>query len=242
MHDMIPALEFAQLVKRYGTTEAIQSLSLKVATGTTFGLVGANGAGKTTLIKCLLDFCSIDAGSISVFGLRSTRTEARSRLAYLPERFVPPYYLTCRDFLKFMSQLYGCRFQEQECATTLATLDLETTVLRRPVRLLSKGMTQKLGLAGCLLSKRELLILDEPASGLDPKARSLFKSALEAARQAGRTVFLTSHSLADVDETCDQIAVMHHGRLHYTGTPVAMKRQYDANTLEQAFLRCTGEK
>ena len=242
MDDVIAALDFVQLSKRYGATEAIRALSLQVAAGTTFGLVGANGAGKTTLIKCLMDFCSVDAGNISVFGVASTRTEARSRLAFLPERFVPPYYLTGQDFLEFMSHMYCGKFQAQECARVLETLDLESAALARPVRLLSKGMTQKLGLAGCLLSERELLILDEPASGLDPKARVLFKAALQTARAAGRTIFLTSHSLADVDETCDQIAVMHQGKLHYTGTPAQLKQQYDATSLEQAFLECIGEK
>ena len=138
--------------------------------------------------------------------------------------------------------MYGKTFQAKDCATILETLDLESTVLTRPVRLLSKGMTQKLGLAGCLLSGRELLILDEPGSGLDPKARVLLKAALRSAREAGRTIFLTSHSLSDVDETCDQIAVMHEGSLQYVGTPAELKRQYDATSLEQAFLKCIGEK
>ncbi len=242
MDDVTPALEFVELSKRYGTTEAVRSLSLTVGAGTTFGLVGANGAGKTTLIKCLLDFCGIDGGSIRVFGTPSTRTEARCRLAFLPEQFVPPYYLTGKDFLKFMSQMYGREFDLQECTDMLATLELDVDALTRPVRLLSKGMTQKLGLAGCLLSQRELLVLDEPASGLDPKARVLFRKTLQSARAAGRTVFLTSHSLSDVDETCDQIGVMHQGGLRYTGNPAELKQQYDATTLEHAFLKCVGEK
>jgi ABC-2 type transport system ATP-binding protein len=238
---MTAALEFFGLSKRYGTIEAVSSLSLKVDTGTTFGLVGANGAGKTTLIKCLLDFCGIDDGSISIFGIPSTRTEARSRLAFLPERFVPPYYLTARDFLHFMAQMYGRDFDLPESMDMLASLDLEPDVLARPVRLLSKGMTQKIGLAGCLLSSRELLVLDEPGSGLDPKARAQFKAAVRSAHAAGRTVFLTSHSLADVDEMCDQIGVMHRGALRYSGSPAQLKQQYDAASLEQAFLSCIGE-
>ncbi len=241
MNSVTPALDFHALSKRYGKTEAVSSLSLKVDAGATFGLVGVNGAGKTTLIKCLLDFCGVDAGSITIFGIPSNRTEARARLAFLPERFVPPYYLTGRDFLRFMSLMYGRQFELQECIETLATLDLEPDVLVRPVRLLSKGMTQKLGLAGCLLSARELLVLDEPGSGLDPKARALFKTALGSARAAGRTVFLTSHSLADVDQMCDQVGVMHQGALRYSGDPTRLKRQYDATSLEQAFLRCIGE-
>ncbi len=238
---MTAALEFFGLSKRYGAIEAVSSLSLKVDRGTTFGLVGANGAGKTTLIKCLLDFCGFDGGSIHVFGIPSSRTEARGRLAFLPERFVPPYYLTAKDFLQFMARMYGRDFDLPECLDMLATLDLEPDVLARPVRLLSKGMTQKIGLAGCLLSSRELLVLDEPGSGLDPKARALFKAAVRSAHAAGRTVFLTSHSLADVDEICDQIGVMHRGELRYGGDPAQLKRQYDATTLEQAFLKCIGE-
>ena len=238
---MTAALEFFGLSKRYGAIEAVTSLSLKVEPGTTFGLVGANGAGKTTLIKCLLDFCGIDDGSISIFGIPSTHTEARSRLAFLPERFVPPYYLTARDFLHFMARMYGRDFDLPESMDVLASLDLEPDVLARPVRLLSKGMTQKIGLAGCLLSSRELLVLDEPGSGLDPKARALFKAAVRSAHAAGRTVFLTSHSLADVDEMCDQIGVMHRGALRYNGSPAQLKQQYDAASLEQAFLRCIGE-
>lgn len=238
---MTAALEFSRLSKRYDKVAAVSSLSLKVDAGTIFGLVGANGAGKTTLIKCLLDFCGVDSGSINVFGIPSDRSEARSRLAFLPEQFVPPHYLTAKDFLQFMARLYGRRFELPECLDMLATLGLETDVLARPVRLLSKGMTQKIGLAGCLLSSRDLLVLDEPGSGLDPKARALFKSAVRSARAAGRTVFLTSHSLADVDEICDQIGVMHRGELRYGGEPAQLKRQYDAASLEQAFLKCIGE-
>jgi ABC-2 type transport system ATP-binding protein len=241
MHIMTAALEFFGLSKRYGAIEAVSSLSLRVNPGETFGLVGENGAGKTTLIKCLLDFCAIDGGSISIFGVPSERTDARSRLAFLPERFVPPHYLTSRDFLHYMARMYGRDFDLPECINMLTSLGLEPGVLARPVRSLSKGMIQKIGLAGCLLSARELLVLDEPTSGLDPRARALFKAAIRSARTAGRTIFLTSHSLADVDEMCDQIGVMHQGALLYSGGPVQLKRQYDAISLEQAFLKCIGE-
>ena len=238
---MTAALEFTELSKRYAAVEAVSSLSLAVSSGTVFGLVGANGAGKTTLIKCLLDFCGIDGGSIRIFGVPSSRTDARRRLAFLPEQFVPPYYLKARDFLHFMARMYGREFDLEECMSMLAKLDLEPDVLARPVRLLSKGMTQKIGLAGCLLSRRDLLVLDEPGSGLDPKARAMFKEALRSVHATGRTVFLTSHSLADVDEMCDEIGVMHRGSLRYSGSPAQLKQQYDATSLETAFLRCIGE-
>jgi ABC-2 type transport system ATP-binding protein len=99
-------------------------------------------------------------------------------------------------------------------------------------------MTQKLGLAACLLSRKELYILDEPTSGLDPKARALLKAQLRELKQQAHTMFFTSHALADVAEICDRMAVIHAGSLRYAGTPDAFCRQYASSDLEQAFLRC----
>ena len=235
------AIEIAGLSKRYGKTEAVSSLVLRVHTGTTFGLVGANGAGKTTLIKCMLAFCDFDEGHIAIFGVPSYRTDARKRLAFLPESFAPPYYLTGKDFLKYMAGMYERHFDLDECISTLASVDLDADVLSKPVRALSKGMTQKLGITSCLLSGREMLVLDEPGSGLDPKARALFKTALKSARSSGRTIFLTSHSLADVDEICDDMAILHQGSLRFAGTPAALKQRHNASNLEQAYLACIGD-
>jgi ABC-2 type transport system ATP-binding protein len=103
-------------------------------------------------------------------------------------------------------------------------------------------MTQKLGLAACLLSGKDLYILDEPSSGLDPKARALLKAQLRAARNAGKTVFFTSHALADVDELCDQMAVIHRGQLRFAGTPDQLRKRHSAASLEQAFLACIEEQ
>jgi len=232
------AISFRGLSKSYADTAVLHELELDIPSGCTFGLVGVNGAGKTTLIKCLLDFCEFDAGRIHIFGLPSEDTRARARLAFLPERFVPPYYLTGDDFLRYMMKLYSCGFEPAEVRRLLGELDLAESALRKPVRTFSKGMTQKLGLAGCLLSNRDLLVLDEPTSGLDPKARALLKERLRAARAAGRTVFFTSHALADVDELCDQMAVLHEGQLRFTGTPLELRTRFNATTLEQAYLAC----
>ena len=230
------ALRFDAVSKRYGTTVALQTLSLAVARGEAFGLAGMNGAGKTTLIKCLLDFCALDAGRIEVFGVSHRLTSARSRLAFLPERFVPPYYLTGRDFLRYMLTLYGVTYAQAPVEETLRALDLEAAALTKPVRAFSKGMTQKLGLAACLLSGRELLVLDEPTSGLDPRARALLKQRLRALRGGGGTVFFTSHALADVEEICDRMAVIHRGELCFAGTPAQLQAEHGAATLEAAFL------
>jgi ABC-2 type transport system ATP-binding protein len=232
------AISFRGLTKSYADVAVLRELALEIPAGRTFGLVGMNGAGKTTMLKCLLDFCEFDAGDIRIFGVANRDTRARARLAFLPERFIPPYYLTGEDFLRYMMKLYERSYAPTDVARLLVELDLAESALAKPVREFSKGMTQKLGIAACLLSGRELLVLDEPTSGLDPKARALLKSRLQAARAAGRTVFLTSHALADVDELCDQMAVLHQGELRFCGTPAQLRSGYGADTLEQAYLAC----
>ena len=232
------ALQFAEVAKTYSGVPALSGFSLEVRRGEFFGLVGVNGAGKTTLIKCLLDFCDADSGAIQIFSGPHSATAARARLAFLPERFNPPFYLTGRDFLQYLLGLHRTPYDETRATRMLEALDLEPTALDRPARSYSKGMTQKLGLAACLLSGKELYVLDEPTGGLDPKARALLKNQLKALRGAGHTVFFTSHALADVAEMCDRMAVLHAGRLRFAGTPQELVAQYRASDLEQAFLSC----
>ncbi len=235
-----PALRFQHVTKRYGATQVLRDLDLEIGNGEFFGLVGMNGAGKTTLIKCLLDFCALDGGGIDIFGASHRLTEARASLAFLPERFMPPYYLTGQDFLKYMLKLQSLPYDPQDAAKTLNALDLDFSALTRPVRAYSKGMTQKLGLAACFLANKSLYVLDEPMSGLDPKARALLKAHLQELRTAGRTLFFSSHALADVEEICDRMAILHDGKIRFVGSPAECCRQYGTHTLEQAYLKCIG--
>ena len=239
--DAQPALAFKEVSKAFGGVAALAALSLEVRSGELFGLVGGNGAGKTTLIKCLLDFSDTDSGSIDIFGMSHRLTASRSTLAFLPERFNPPYYLTGRDFLRYMGELHRVPYDEALIVRTFDRLDLAHAALDTPARTYSKGMTQKLGLAACLLSRKALYVLDEPTSGLDPKARALLKRELHALRAAGRTVFFTSHALADVHEICDRMAVVHAGTLRFAGTPQELIAKYRSTDLEQAFLECIGD-
>jgi ABC-2 type transport system ATP-binding protein len=233
-----PALAFDSVSKRFGRAAALAGLGMEIRAGEAFGLVGLNGAGKTTLIKCLLDFCALDSGRIDIFGVGHRRSGARRRVAYLPERFIPPYYLKGRDFLRYMLTLHGAEYRESAAHDMLDALDLDRSALDKPVRSFSKGMSQKLGLAACMLSAKELLVLDEPTSGLDPKARALLKRRLLALRAAGHTIFLTSHALADVAEICDRMAVIHGGQLRFLGTPAELQHDYRSATLEEGFLAC----
>ena len=229
------------LRKRYGAQTALDGIELDVAAGEAFGLVGANGAGKTTLIKCLLDLAASDAGRAEIFGVPSGVPRARARLAYLPERFVPPHYLRGREFLASMLALGGERYQEEKVLELLGKLELERAALDKPVRSLSKGMTQKLGLAACFLAARDLYVLDEPMSGLDPAARVAVKAVLRGLSGEGRTLFFTSHVLADVEELCGSLAVLDAGKLRFRGAPAELSRRYAEPNLEHAFMRCIRE-
>ena len=231
-------LRFDRVCKRYGAQRVIEGLDLTVQAGEFFGLVGVNGAGKTTLIKSLLDLSAVENGTIETFGISHRRTDSRQRLAFLPERFSPPYFLSGEEFLGYLSRLHGCTHSEERLREILLALDLDPGVLRRPVRQLSKGMAQKLGLVACLLSGKDLLVLDEPMSGLDPKARSLFKHELLKAKGKGQTLFFSTHLLADVEALCDRMGILHRGKLRFVGTPQECRRVYDAPDLELAFIRC----
>lgn len=232
------ALQFENVIKRYEKKMVLKGINLDIVRGEFFGLVGMNGAGKTTLIKCLLDFCATDAGTIKIFGDSNRLPCSRAPLTFLPERFMPPYYLTGADFLKYTLQLQSLPYHQADAEDTLQALDLDATALVKPVRSYSKGMTQKLGLASCFLANKDLYILDEPMSGLDPKARALLKSGLQKLRARNCTLFFSSHALADVEEICDRMAILHEGQLHFIGSPSECKQQYKSNTLEQAYMKC----
>jgi ABC-2 type transport system ATP-binding protein len=233
-----PSVRFRGVRKSFGRAEVLREIDLDVPPGSCMALTGINGAGKTTLIKCLLDFCELDSGAIEVHGVEHRRPQARTRLAYLPERFTAPYFLTGREFTATMLELFGRRYEEERTRAMFSALDLDSAALDKPVRDYSKGMTQKLGLAACFLAQRDLYVLDEPMSGLDPKARACAKELLLKLKTEGRTLLLTSHSLADVEEVCDQITVLHNGTLAYAGSPPRMRERYGESSLERAFLKC----
>lgn len=185
----IPALDAQGLAKRYDARRALDGVDLCIAAGATFGLVGANGAGKPTFIKCALDQCAPDAGKVTLFGAPSSDPAARARLAYLPERFSPPHYLRGAEFLEMSAGLARARFSRARAERVAAELELDPAALDRPVRELSKCMTQKLGLAACFLAEKDLYLLDEPMSGLDPASRIAVKAIL-APESRGPDAFL----------------------------------------------------
>ena len=236
------AIRIDALRKRYGALLALDAVDLVVARGETFGLVGANGAGKTTLIKCLLELCAYDSGELRIFGLAASLPRARRRLAYVPERFMPPHYLRAREFIELLARSFELTYDAARAQSMLRELELDADVLERPVRGLSKGMTQKLGLAASFLLERDLYVLDEPMSGLDPAARVAVKAALRRLAAEGRTLFFTSHVLADVEELCSSVAVLERGSVRWNGPPQGLCAKYGEPRLEQAFMRCVRDQ
>jgi len=233
-----PLVRFRGVSKSFGRAEVLRGIDLDVHPGECVGLAGLNGAGKTTLIKCLLDFCDIDSGAIEIHGVAHRRPQARARVAFLPERFTAPYFFTGREFIAMMLQLFGSRYEEERVCAMFAALDLDVAALDKPVRAYSKGMTQKLGLAACFLSQRDLYVLDEPMSGLDPKARACARDLLLKLKIEGRTLLFTSHSLTDVEEVCDRVTVLHGGTMAYVGAPRGLCERHGESSLERAFLKC----
>ncbi len=233
-----PKVSFQDVGKSFGSVRILHGVSFDIGAGQLFGLAGENGAGKTTLIKCMLDFCALEHGTIRINDIPSTRPEARSSLAFLPERFTPPWFLTGREFVRAALRMSGTPWIENEVLATFADLDLAASSLDKPVRTFSKGMTQKLGLAACFLSRQELFVLDEPMSGLDPSARARVKDLLRRMKLEGRSLMFTSHSLADIDEICDHMVVLHQGCIAFQGSPRELLERENEKSLERAFLKC----
>jgi len=201
-----------------GRTVAVDGLDLSVRPGEIFGLLGPNGAGKTTTLKMILGLLRPDAGTIRLFGRPPQAVDARARLGFLPEN---PYfydYLTAAEFLDFYGRLHGLSAADRKrrIATAIARVGLsgrEGTALRK----FSKGMTQRLGLAQAIQHDPELVILDEPMSGLDPVGRREVRDLILAQREAGKTVFFSSHILQDAEMLCDRVAIVFKGRLRAVG-------------------------
>jgi ABC-2 type transport system ATP-binding protein len=226
----------------YGRTPVLKGISLKIQPGETFGLIGLNGAGKTSLIKAILGLRPQNGGDIHIFGAPPADRAARARLAFLPERFEPAWFLTGMEFMRFSMQLYKRPFNKDEVLGSAAMLSLDPAALNRKVQTYSKGMRQKLGLMGTVLTGCDLMILDEPMSGLDPLARTLVKDMIMDCKKRGQTVFLCSHILADMDELCDHVAVLHEGIIKFAGTPAELKKFTNSENLERSFLHFIEKK
>jgi ABC-2 type transport system ATP-binding protein len=210
-------VDVQDLTKKYGDKHACDRINIQIGRGMTFGLLGPNGAGKSTLIRMLMGLTPSDSGSIRLFGHETqlNSTEMRQRIGYVPELHYIYRWMTVDGVIKFVSQLYD-RWDSELAEDLLARFELPN---KKKVGTLSKGMTAKLGLVIALAHNPELLILDEPASGLDPLVREDFlESVLQNHTCRGRTILFSSHHVDDVERVSDEVGILANGKLVIRGS------------------------
>src|SRR5579872_2924000 len=227
------AIDVRHLAKTYGETTAVADVSLQVARGEIFGFLGPNGAGKTTSVKMLVGLVRPSGGNGTVLGAPLGDRRARAKLGYLPELFRYQEWLSAREVLRFHCRLASVAKPGAAIARVLDVVGLSERADDR-VGTFSKGMQQRLGLGAALLGSPELVFLDEPTSALDPVGRHDVRRIIRELADRGTAVFLNSHLLSEVEQVCDRVAVVDHGRVIASGT------MRDLLTGTAVYLRATG--
>jgi len=222
----VVVLAYQGVTKRFGRHTALDGVSLEVGRGEVFGLLGPNGAGKTTLIRIGLDILRADEGEVSLFGAAPT-PQTLDRTAYLPEERGVYRRAKVRELLAYLGRLKGMKRAAARDAGDrwLERVGLSEVADQR-VESLSKGMTQKVQIAACLMTDPELCVLDEPFSGLDPVNVALVTELIEERRRSGRTTVLSTHMMHQVEALCDRVALIHRGTLVVYGQLDEIRRRY----------------
>ncbi|GHV11387.1 hypothetical protein AGMMS49938_01980 [Fibrobacterales bacterium] len=242
---MSDAIEIKDLHKTYRSgfwlskKKSLFGISLTVQKGEIFGFIGPNGAGKSTTIKILAGLLRRDSGSVLILGKDPTLTESRIKLGYLPEQ---PYFydsLSGYELLKFYGGLSGLKgdLLEERINWALQLVNADADWIHRRLRTYSKGMQQRVGLAQAILHKPELLILDEPMSGLDPLGRRDVRNAILTLHSEGSTVFYSSHILSDVEEISSRVAMIIDGKIKHIGTVNEITKESERNSLEEVLAK-----
>ena len=233
---MEKVLEIDDASRTFGDVKAVDGLTLSLGKGEIMGLLGTNGAGKTTTIKMLIGLIRPTRGTVKIFGGDPTEAETRRRIGYMPEIAYYYPYLNARELLAFyggVSGLDGKTIRERT-DELLEVVDLADAA-KRPLKTYSKGMLQRAGIAQALLTNPDLLILDEPFTGLDPLARIHFRELLRRLRARGKSIFFSSHELGETELLCDDVAIMKRGRCIYQGAAKNLAGDGVGN-LERLFL------
>ena len=227
-------IEITNLTKDYEVgflrkrkVRALDGLSLSIDGGQIFGFLGANGAGKTTTLKLLMRLIFPTTGNARILGHDIQDVRMHQRIGYLPEN---PYfydYLTAREFLDYCAEIFGypSAVRKKRAADLLARVKLDEKRWDTQLRKFSKGMLQRVGLAQSLVNDPEIVFLDEPMSGLDPVGRREVRDLIAALRDEGKTVFMCSHILSDIEVLCDQVAILKKGRLSQVGYLDELRRK-----------------
>jgi ABC-2 type transport system ATP-binding protein len=235
-------VEIKNVSKTFGEVRAVDGLSLDVPRGSIYGFIGPNGAGKTTTLRMIMNIFYPDSGTISVFG-REMREASTARIGYLPEERGLYKKMKVRDLLRFFGELKSGHSVDREVDDWLARLDLCAWAGRK-IETLSKGMAQKVQFISAVVARPELIILDEPFTGLDPLNMEVIKNAVLDLREQGATVIFSTHDMNVAEKMCDFIFMIFKGRKVLDGTLAAIQDQYGSDTIrlraEEGMTRLNG--
>ena len=219
-------IETNTLRKNYGHIEALKGVSIRVEPGEIYGLLGQNGAGKTTLIKILLGLVGKTGGDATLLGEPAGAVAVRRQVGYLPEDHRFPEYHTAYSLMDFYGQLYGMPRDDRrrKIPEMLEVVGIRNRMDNR-IRTYSKGMKQRLGIAQALFHNPQVIFLDEPTDGVDPVGRREIRELMERLKGEGKTIFLNSHLLGEVEQVCDRVAILQKGELARQGTVADLTKQ-----------------
>ena len=228
----MPAIEIRGLVKRYSVVTALKGVNLKVEQGEIYGLLGRNGAGKTTLVKTLLGIVRPTEGDVQLLGLHPSNPKSRERVGYLPEDHRFPEYHTGESALDFYGTLSGMSSADRiaKIGPMLQMVGIADAG-KRKIRTYSKGMKQRLGIAQAMIHDPDVLFLDEPTDGVDPVGRREIRELLADIKKRGKTIFLNSHLLSEVELVCDRVGIIELGIMRREDTVNNLTKTENAYTL-----------
>lgn len=239
MPDSDPVLLIEKLTKRYGEFTALDRLSLSLNRGEILGMIGPNGAGKTTAIKILVGLARPTSGKATIAGqdCLTNAHKIKRLVGYMPDRFGSYDNMRVREYLDFFGAAFGIRRKYRNSRIEeVLELTNATYMKDRFVQALSHGMQQRIGIARTLLHNPEVLILDEPANGLDPEARIEMREILLNLAASGKTLIVTSHILPELSRICDQVAILHKGKLKASGPLSEVTQQFRQNRMIEVQL------
>lgn len=228
---MDAALEVTGVTKTFGPTRAVDDLNLSVPRGATYGIIGPSGAGKTTAIRMIMSILFPDRGSLTVLGKKSA-LEAKDRIGYLPEERGVYRRMRVNAFLRYLAALKGVPVAEADARANglLEKLGLPD-VAKRKCEELSKGMLQRVQFVGAIINRPDLLILDEPFSGLDPVSVRILRDLIAEEQKRGATILFSTHVMANAEELCQQIVMIHKGRKVLDDPMSGLRRQFDTRRI-----------
>ena len=212
-------IQIKDISKSYGMDFSLKDINLNVQKGKVFSLLGPNGAGKTTLVKLMLNLMHSDSGSIEINGLNVNDKNSRMGIAFIPEKFSFFPFYTAKGVLEFFGKMKGIEGAELTSQVNNALEELQIADLaNRKLSKMSKGQMQRVGLASILIGNNDLIVLDEPFSGLDPIGIRDLKEIIKKLKAQGKTMFINSHILLEMEQICDDIAILNKGQLLFAGS------------------------